>query len=134
MTAWQPGMVITAARLNDFTPVDVSSLPTAATDFSVTSFGARRAAGTVEWGVLLTYSGSPLTAGSTGNLADTTCMTLPTDLRPGSETYATFEVAGTTSGAVRIMPDGTCRLTTAMPGSSISSGSTVKFGASFAAG
>lgn len=135
MTLWQPGMVITAARLLDFTPVALTSSPTAGTDFTVTSFSARRAGGTVEWGVLLTYSGSTLTAGSTGNITgDPVCMTLPEDCRPGAETYAMFEVAGVSAGSARIMPNGQCLITSAYPTSTITSGNTVKFGASYAAG
>ncbi|WP_055693012.1 hypothetical protein [Streptomyces prasinopilosus] len=134
MTQWQPGMIITAARLNDFTPVPLTTNPTAATGFTVSSYSARKAGGMTEWAVMLTYSGSTITATSTGNLApDTLCMTLPPDCRPTAETYTMFEVGGTTAGSVRLMPDGQCLLTTLYPTSSIGA-NTVKFGTSFATG
>ncbi|MER6147949.1 hypothetical protein [Streptomyces hirsutus] len=133
MTQWQPGMIITAARLNDFTPVPLTTTPTAAAGFSVNSFSARKAAGMTEWAVVLSYSGTTITANSGGNIADTLCMTLPADCRPAAETYAMFEVAGTTAGSVRIMTNGQCLLTTLYPTSSIGT-NTVKFSSSFAAG
>lgn len=134
MTAWLAGMRVTADRLNDFTPVALTSSPTAATSFTVTTFTARRAGGSVEWSVLLTYSGSTITATSSGNIGDTLCMTLPEDCWPGSETYALFEVAGVSAGSIRIMPNGQCLITSAYPTSTIVSGNTVKCGASYAAG
>lgn len=133
MTLWQPGMTITAARLNDFTPVPLTTAPTGATGFTVSAFTARKAAGMIEWAVMLMYSGSTITASATGNIPDTLCMTLPADCRPTAETYTSFEVGGITAGSVRMLPDGQCLLTTLYPGSSIGANS-VKFGTSFATG
>lgn len=133
MTNWQPGMRVTDVRLNDFTAVALTSTPTAAANFSLTSFSARKAAGTTEFEVVLTYSGTTITAGSTGNITDTLCCTLPADCRPGAETYAIYEVAGITAGSVRIATDGQCTLTTLYPTSSIGA-NTVKFSRSLATG
>lgn len=133
MTLWQPGMRMTAGRLNDYTPVALTSTVTAATNFSVSTFAARKAGGVTEFAVMLTYSGSTITASSTGNIGDTLACTLPSDCRPGAETYAIFEVAGTTAGSVRIATNGQCTLTTLYPTSSIGANS-VKFGACFATG
>lgn len=133
MTLWQPGMRMTAARLNNHAPVSLTSTPTAATNFSVTTFTARKAAGTTEWAVMLTYSGTTITAGSTGNIGDTLCCTLPSDCWPGAEAYLLYEVAGVTAGSVRVMPNGQCFLTTLYPTASIGA-NTVKFGGSFATG
>lgn len=133
MTQWQPGMRITDARLNDYTPVALTSTPTAAAGFALTAFSARESGGTTEWSVILTYSGSTITASSTGNITDTLACTLPSDCWPGAETYALYEVAGITAGSVRIMPNGQCLLTTLYPTSSIGA-NTVKFGGSFQTG
>lgn len=133
MTQWQPGMRITDVRLNDNTPVALTSSPTPAASFSLTSFSARKAAGTTEFAVVLTYSGTTITAGSTGNIGDTLCCTLPADCRPSAETYAMYEVAGITAGSVRIATDGQCTLTTLYPTASIGA-NTVKFGRSLATG
>lgn len=133
MTQWQPGMRITDVRLNDYTPVALTSTPTAAAGFAVTAFSARESGGTTEWSVILTYSGTTITAGSTGNINDVLCCTLPADCRPGAEAYELFEVAGITAGSVRIGTDGQCTLTTLYPTSSIGA-NTVKFSGSFQTG
>lgn len=134
MTQWLAGMKITADRLNDFTPVLVTDVPTAATNFTVSSFSARKAGGVTEWAVTTTYSGSTITAGSTGNITDTTVMTLPSSILPLREEYADFEVSGATAGSVRFNTDGTCVIVALYPTATIASGQTVKFGAAFAAG
>lgn len=133
MTLWQPGMIMTAERLNDFTPVSLTILPTSATNFAINTFSARKSAGATEWSVMLTYSGATITANSTGNIGDTLCMTLPTECRPLSETYLIYEVAGITAGSVRVGTDGTCTLTTLYPTSSIGP-NTIKFSATFVTG
>jgi len=133
VTVWQPGMRITDVRLNDYTPVALTSTPTAAAGFALTSFNAKKSGGTTEWSVFLTYSGTTITASSTGNIADTLACTLPSDCWPGAETYEMYEVAGITAGSVRIMPNGQCLLTTLYPTSSIGA-NTVKFGSSFQTG
>ncbi|MBC2903533.1 hypothetical protein [Streptomyces cupreus] len=133
MTLWQPGMRITDVRLNDYTPVPLTSTPTAAAGFSLTSFSGRKSGGTTEWAVVLSYSGATITASSTGNIGDTLCCTLPSDCWPGAETYEIYEVAGVTAGSVRLMTNGQCLLTTLYPTSSIGA-NTVKFGSSFQTG
>lgn len=133
MTLWHPGMTITAERLNNHDPLALVSTPTAATNFTVNTFTARKSAGTTEWQVMLTYSGTTITAGSTGNITDTLCCTLPSDCRPGGETQLLYEVAGVTAGSVRILTNGQCLLTTLYPTSSIGANS-VKFSGVFATG
>jgi len=135
MTLWQPGMIITADRLNDYTPIPLTVSPTAAANFSVGSFSARKSGGSTEWSVSLTYtSATSLNATDQGNIADTLCMTLPPECRPFSETYTVFEVSGLRAGTVRIMTNGQCLLTTMYPSTMITQNQTVKFSASFAAG
>lgn len=133
MTLWQPGMRITASRLNDFTPVALTSTPTAATNFALNTFTARKGGGVTEWEVMLTYSGTTITAGATGNITDTLACTLPADCRPGGEAYELYEVAGVTAGSVRILANGQCLLTTLYPTSSIGANS-VKFSGAFVTG
>ncbi|MGW3724841.1 hypothetical protein [Streptomyces sp. NPDC000851] len=133
MTLWQPGMIITAERLNDFTPIPLTIQPTPATNFTLNSFSSRKSAGSTEWSVSLSYTGATITANSTGNISDTLCMTLPTECRPDSETYVVYEVGGLTAGSVRITTDGQCLLTTLYPTANIGA-NTVKFSASFATG
>ncbi|MFD3498776.1 hypothetical protein [Streptomyces sp. NPDC058678] len=134
MTLWQPGMRITAARLNDFTPVALTSSPTAGTNFAVSTFAGRKAGGVTEWSVILTYSGATITAGSTGNIGDVTVCTLPADCRPGAETPGLFEVSGVTAGSVRFLTNGQCQITSMYPTSTLVAAQTVKFGAAFATG
>lgn len=133
MTVWQPGMRITDVRLNDYTTVPLTSSVTPGTNFTVNSFSAKKSGGTTEWSATLTYSGTTITAGSTGNITDTVCCTLPSDCWPGAESYAIYEVAGITAGSVRISTAGVCTLTTLYPTSSIGA-NTVKFSGCFQTG
>ncbi len=133
MTVWQPGMRVTALRLNNHDPVPLTSTPVAATNFTVNTFTARKAAGSTEWEVMLTYSGATITAGATGNIGDVLACTLPSDCWPGGETYALFEVAGVTAGSARILANGQIFLTTLYPTSSIGA-NTIKVGSTFATG
>jgi|SRR5690606_24566998 len=136
MTLWQPGMIITADRLNDYTPIPLTVMPTTAPNFDVAAFSARKSGGSTEWSVSLQYtSATALTANSTGNITpDVLCMTLPPECRPFSETYAICEVSGSRAGSVRIGTDGQCLITTLYPTAAITQSQFVKFSASFAAG
>ncbi|WP_406014319.1 hypothetical protein OG520_22110 [Streptomyces sp. NBC_00984] len=134
MTLWQPGMRITAARLNDFTPVPLASTATPAAAFTLTSFTARKTGGVVEWSIILVRNGGAITADAKGNIGDTDCATLPSDCRPGAIYFAPFDTAGIASGAVRVATNGLCTLTSLDPTASIASGATVNFSGAFAAG
>ncbi|MES9554773.1 MULTISPECIES: hypothetical protein [unclassified Streptomyces] len=134
MTLWQPGMRITAARLNDFTPTPLASTATPAAAFTLTSFTARKTGGVVEWSIILVRSGDAITADAKGNISDVACATLPPDCRPGALATVTFDTAGIASGSVRIATSGVCTLTSLDPTASIGSGATVNFSGAFAAG
>ncbi|MER8086623.1 hypothetical protein ABTZ57_16170 [Streptomyces sp. NPDC094048] len=134
MTLWQPGMRITAARLNDYTPVPLTSTAIPAGGFTLTSFNARRAAGTVEWSAILVRSGDAITAGATGNITDVDCLTVPADCRPGFTYFGLYETAGVASGALRVSPAGVVTLTSLDPTASIAKNATVNLSGTFATG
>ncbi|MGW1405017.1 hypothetical protein [Streptomyces sp. NPDC002403] len=135
MTQWLAGMRITAARLNNYTPVALTSSVIPAAGWGLSSFTARRAGGTVEWTVILSRTGASLPAAdSTGNIGDILACTLPADCCPGSRYITQFDKGGTSSGSVRIESSGTCTLTSMDPTSAIGSGSAVSFSGTVAAG
>ena len=135
MTQWQAGMRITAARLNNFAPVVLTESVVLATGWALTSFSARRAAGTVEWTVILTRSGDALAAaGSSGNIGDVLTCTLPASCRPGARYITQFDKGGVASGSVRIETSGTCTLTSMDPTSAIAQNDSVTFSGTVAAG
>lgn len=134
MTFWLAGMRITAARLNDFSPISLATSVTPAAGFTLTSFSARNAGGTTEWGVVLVRTGATITADSAGNIADTLCCTLPSNCRPGATYQVGYEKSGTAGGIVRIAADGTCLLTTLDPTATITASSTINFAGTFATG
>ncbi|MGW1221469.1 hypothetical protein ACWD6O_13690 [Streptomyces californicus] len=132
---WSPGMRITDARLNDHTPVALTSTATPATGFTVSTFSGRRAGGVTEWTLILIRSGASLgAADSAGNIGDVVCATLPADCRPADMYVTSFDKAGTASGSVRILPSGVCTLTSMDPTSSIASGASVNFAGTFVTG
>ncbi|MFE2936657.1 hypothetical protein [Streptomyces sp. NPDC059278] len=134
MTQWLAGMRITAARLNDFTPIALTSTATARTGFTVASFSAWKAGGTTNFAVILTYSGDIVTSSSSGNIGDLDCLTLPPDCRPRATNYGAYDKSGTASGAVRYLASGLCTLTTLDPTATIQSGNTINFSGAFATG
>lgn len=93
MTQWQPGMIITAGRLNDgLDPVTTASGATAATNFTLVSFSGRRAGRqvTINFSVALSLADvytNDIHADVRGNLADTALGTLPVGWRPPELVY-----------------------------------------------
>lgn len=135
MTQWLAGMRITAGRLNDSTPVAVTGTVTPATGFSVSSFDAQKSGGITQWTVILIRTGGTITADAGGNIIDAACCTMPANCRPGPMTYnAVYEKAGQATGSIRILPDGSCTLTTLSTGASITSGNTINFSGTFVTG
>lgn len=135
MTLWQPGMIVTAERLNDFTPVPVSVTATPATDFTLESFSARKSGGTMEWTAELRYtSATTITANSAGNIAEKLCMTLPPECRPASNVYTSYDVSASALGSLRITTAGECWLSSLDPTATIATDNLVRFYASFATG
>jgi len=134
MTQWLAGMKITAARLNDFTPVAVTGTVTAATNFSVTSFVAYDAGGQTWFAVQLTYSGSTITASSSGDITDTQCCTLPSALIPPAATWLPYKAGNTADGIVQIDTGGVCKLQTLSPTATITASSSINFSGVIATG
>ncbi|WP_030847341.1 hypothetical protein [Streptomyces griseus] len=132
---WSPGMRITDARLNDFTPIPLTSVATPASGFTVSTFSGRRAGGVTEWTLILIRSGAALPAAdSAGNISDVACATLPLDCRPNDMYVTSFDKGGTASGSVRVLPSGVCTLTSMDPTSSIATGASINFAGTFATG
>lgn len=134
MTQWLAGMEITAGRLNNFDPVTVTGTVTPETGFTVSSFDARRAGGVIQWSVVLLRSGATITADANGNIIDAPCCVLPSNCRPGMTYNGIYEKAGQAHGAIRILSNGSCTLTTLAGGASIGSGHTINFSGAFATG
>ncbi|MEU6098974.1 hypothetical protein [Streptomyces sp. NPDC047079] len=112
MTTWQPGMRITAARLNDgLNPVTTSSGLTAATGFSINSFSGYKQGRTTMLDIYLTRTGADLVLAS-GNLPDTQCATAPVGWRPTNGTINGAWDNGIVGGGFVIGTDGICTLRT----------------------
>ncbi|MER7234021.1 hypothetical protein ABT348_24100 [Streptomyces olivaceus] len=131
MTVWLAGMEITADRLNDYSPdAQTSTGLTAASGFSVADFYALRSKGTVSIDITLTRTGSEID-GSTGNIANTDCCTLPSGWRPDVIGLTIgFWGDGVASGDFSIDTTGICQMRSSN-GQNISNGSTIRLTATF---
>jgi hypothetical protein len=138
MTQWLAGMRITAARLNDNTPVALATSPTAATNFTVVSFSGENAGGQTTFAVVLNYTGaSAITGTSTGNITpDVACCTLPPNCRPQATMFLLFDKAGVAAGSLRVAPTGICTLVSLYPTATITNTipDTVNFSGTLATG
>jgi len=126
-------MKITAARLNDFTPVELGTTPTAATNFAISYFNAYTAGGITAWQLAVTYSGSTLTGGSGDALADTDVCTFPSDCLPQANTYGAYSTGGSW-GLWRVDSSGLFRLLSLADSATITSSTTVSAAGAFATG
>ncbi|MER7047723.1 hypothetical protein [Streptomyces jumonjinensis] len=132
---WLSGMRITADRLNDATPVALTSTVVPAAGFTLTNFTGRKSGGVVEFSVTLTRSGADLPAASaSGNIGDVTACVLPPDCRPVDLQIVQFDKSGVASGSVRISAGGGCNLTSMDPTSQIQTGNSVNFSGAFVTG
>lgn len=113
MTLWQPGMTITAARLNDGPPtVSTGSGLTPATGFTLTDFRGYRTGRVIVLDVYLTRTGATITA-TTGNIGDTAACTAPAGWRPTNGTINGDWDDGTAEGGFALGTDGIFTLRTA---------------------
>lgn len=114
MTQWLAGMRMTADRLNDYSlDAETTSGLVAASGFSVNNFWANRQGATVELNMYLNRTGATITS-SAGNVADTTCCTVPAGWRPNSaSTINGIWDNGSADGGFVIGTDGICTLRTA---------------------
>jgi hypothetical protein len=112
MTLWQPGMTITAARLNDGPPVITTDAGlVAATGFSVNDFRGQRTGKNVTLDIYLHRTGADITV-SGGNIADTQACTVPAGWRPTNGTINGSWDDGTAGGGFVVGNDGICTLRT----------------------
>lgn len=116
MTNWQPGMRITAARLND--GIDSTIIATgvvAQAGWSVNSFRAVKSGKNVEIELDLLLTAGPIPSGTFtpgSNLPDQFVATVPVGCRPTSGfAMGTFD-DGYTLGGWILDTDGTCTLRT----------------------
>jgi hypothetical protein len=109
--------------------VDPGLTLAAATNFSVTNFQAYIVGRLACVDIDLTYSGSTLTATSTGNITpDVICATLPVGLKPASEEVHLYDKGGTSSGGAFIETNGEITIKTLSPTATIASGDVLHLG------
>jgi len=135
MTLWRAGMRITAGRLNDNAiEAQTSSGVVAPSGWTTNSFQGYKKGGVTTVVVVMTYSGSVITASSAGNITDTLCATLPAGWRPPATVVTSFDRSGVADGSVSIAPDGTCLLKSMSPTATINGGNNVSFMATWVSG
>jgi len=126
MTAWQPGMRITADRLKTFTPTTTANtgIVTIGADWTLLDENAVKVSGSAHIFVRLQRATTNLTADAAGNLADTTMFTVNAGWRPntvfGNERL-TFVIAdGFGHGSALLASDtGVCAAASWIPSQSI---------------
>ena len=116
------------------TPADPGLSLTPGTSWAVTTFTARKCAGIATIYAKLTYSGSTVTASSSGNIADTQCATLPAGLLPLMIVVCAFDKTGVATGDAYIQTGGAVFLKALSPTASIASGDTVEIGVTYMTG
>ena len=109
---------------------------TAGTNFSVSSQWAQRVNGMISISAVLSYSGSTVTANSSGDLSpDVTVCTIQSPYLPPSGLlsagWALAMPLNTTTGAGFINSSGDVKLLSLVPSVSLTSGATVRFSATF---
>lgn len=126
------GTDLTATVINNWAPDVQSGTVTPATHWSLTSFNAVWNAGITTIQVELTYSGSTITASSTGFITATLVCTLP--YTPPFQMWVIYQVTQTSAGSLLIDTNSNCSIQTLYPTASIASGATIYFTASIPTG
>ena len=123
------GETITPTLLASLTdPVASSGSVTPASSFSVTTFEAYDAGGNTTLTVALAYSGSTVTASSTGHISGgLNICTLPAAMFPPMQMYGAYVISGTSAGTLTVNTSGVVTLQTLYPSQSLASGQTVYF-------
>lgn len=112
MTLWQPGMVITAGRLNDgVDAVTTDAGLVAASGFAVNDFRGQRSGKNVTLDIYMHRTGADI-AVTGGNVPDTAVCTVPVGWRPNNGTLNGSWDDGTAGGGFVIGNDGVCTLRT----------------------
>lgn len=125
-TLWQPGMRITAARLNAGTSDNQGTgVVGASPDWTITTLDVRRSGKLVTVAFDLGYTGSGITGSASGNIGDISVATI-TDatLRPAHD-YSFCGTTGYSDGAGTIYPSGDIKLRSWVSGGSIASGNSL---------
>lgn len=104
---------------------------TAATNFSTSTFNARKTCGVCTVQVVMTRSGTTVTADSAGNIADTLAATLPSGWRPAQICNGHVDKGGTADGSATVDTDGTISLKSLSPTATIASGNNVTITATY---
>ncbi|MEV6536718.1 hypothetical protein AB0M86_45420 [Streptomyces sp. NPDC051639] len=127
MTQWQPGMIITADRLNDGPPVITTASGLAAgTDFAINDFRGAKTGKMVVLDMYLARTGADI-AQTGGNIVspEPVCCTVPSGWRPTNGTINGSWDNGSSEGGFVIGTDGVCTLRTASSNISGTTGSGV---------
>ncbi|WP_328932617.1 MULTISPECIES: hypothetical protein [unclassified Streptomyces] len=103
----------------------------AATNFTTSSFSARKTCGVCTVVVVMTRSGTTVTADSAGNITDTLAATLPSGWRPSQTVLGLIDKGGAADGSATILNDGTITLKTLSPTATIASGANVTVTATY---
>ncbi len=101
---------------------------TAATNFTTSSFAARKTCGVATLTMNLAYSGANITSDAAGNITDTLCATIPAGYRPTLSATVVFDKAGVAGGTATVLSDGTITLKTLDPTAVIGAGTSVNLG------
>ncbi|MCX4572294.1 hypothetical protein OHB41_03655 [Streptomyces sp. NBC_01571] len=113
MTMWQPGMAVSADRLNDGPPTIVEATGfTIASGWDLNDFSMARAGSVVELNLYVHRSGTTLTITGTANLNDTLVGTVPAEWCPTRGTINGTWDDGTAEGGFVIGTDGIVTLRT----------------------
>lgn len=133
LTTWFAGMLITADRLNDGIDATVATSGlTASSGFSVNDFEGKISGQICTIDVYLSVTSTiNTTSGTSSNIADTTCCTLPAAYRPASHMVEAIWDNGTASGGATIDTTGVITLRTSDYNQPISSGSNIRIHAAF---
>lgn len=131
MTAWQPGMNVTADRLMD--GIDASVVASGfvpATGWAVADFNVATSGHVVEWNLYATLTGATLAVVGAGNLNDTFVGTSPVGARPARGTITGFWDNGTACGGFVMGTDGVVTLRTTN-GEPVTSGTNLRMHLTF---
>lgn len=129
MTQWQPGMRITADRLNAGTdPTEITTGLTAASGWSVTQFNGRRVGQNIYIAATIMNVSATLqiTANSGNIVSDPVIATLPAGWWP-TETLSTNWDNGTVEGGAVINTNGTISLRTITYNGTVTANSNLRF-------
>lgn len=123
---------VSALGVGSFAIETTTSGLVAAAGWSTPVFTARRTSGIADVVVQVTRTGADITAGASGNIADTLIATIPAGWRPQGTTHiANYDKGGVADGSVSVGTDGLCTIKTLSPTAVITAGDNVTFSMAF---